>query len=97
MIWRVPPDLFRGLKGEDPAALGIPTENEYVAEYCRRTGRDTLPDMTFYSAFAFFRLAAILQGIAKRAADGNASAADAVVLGARAAPLAQIGWDMVSG
>lgn len=96
MIWRVPPDLFRGLKGADLPQLGIPTEKEYVADYCRRTGRDALPDVTFYTAFSFFRLAAILQGIAKRAADGNASAADAVNLGARAAPLAQIGWDMVN-
>jgi aminoglycoside phosphotransferase (APT) family kinase protein len=96
MIWRVPPDLFRGLKGEDLGALGIPTEEEYAADYCRSSGRDTLPDMPFYSAFSFFRLAAILQGIAKRAADGNASAADAVDLGARAAPLAQIGWDIVN-
>jgi aminoglycoside phosphotransferase (APT) family kinase protein len=96
MIWRVPPDLFRGLKGADLPQLGIPTEKEYVADYCRRTGRDALPDVRFYTAFSFFRLAAILQGIAKRAADGNASAADAVNLGARAAPLAQIGWDMVN-
>jgi aminoglycoside phosphotransferase (APT) family kinase protein len=96
MIWRVPPDLFRGLKGADLSALGIPAEEEYVADYCRRTGRDELPDLTFYIAFSFFRLAAILQGIAKRAADGNASADDAVSLGARAAPLAQIGWDTVN-
>jgi aminoglycoside phosphotransferase (APT) family kinase protein len=96
MIWRVPADLFRGLKGEDLGALGIPTGQEYAADYCRATGRDLLPDMPFYSAFSFFRLAAILQGIAKRAADGNASAADAVDLGARAAPLAQLGWDIVN-
>jgi aminoglycoside phosphotransferase (APT) family kinase protein len=96
MIWRVPPDLFRGLKGVDLSALGIPTEKEYVDDYCRRTGLDAQHDMKFYGAFSLFRLAAILQGIAKRAADGNASAADAVSLGARAAPLAEIGWDMVN-
>jgi aminoglycoside phosphotransferase (APT) family kinase protein len=96
MIWRVPPNLFRGLKGADLYALGIPTEKEYVDDYCRRTGRDPRTDMRFYGAFSFFRLAAILQGIAKRAKEGNASAADAVSLGARAAPLAQIGWDMVN-
>lgn len=96
MIWRVPPDLFRGLKGADLGALGIPTEQEYVDAYCRRTRRDTLPNMPFYSAYSFFRLAAILQGIAKRAAEGNASAVDAVSLGARAAPLAQLGWEMVN-
>jgi aminoglycoside phosphotransferase (APT) family kinase protein len=96
MSWRVPPDLFRGLKGADLGALGIPTEAEYVSDYCRRVGRDNLPNMVFYCAYSFFRLAAILQGIAKRAAEGNASAADAVSLGARAAPLAQLGWEMVN-
>jgi aminoglycoside phosphotransferase (APT) family kinase protein len=96
MIWRVPPQLFRGLKGEDLAALNVPAEKEYIADYCRNAGRDELPDMTFYSAFAFFRLAAILQGIAKRAVGGNASSADAVDLGARAAPVAQIGWKIVN-
>jgi aminoglycoside phosphotransferase (APT) family kinase protein len=95
MIWRVPPELFRGLRGVDLSRLGIPTEQQHLADYCRVAGRDVPPDMTFYLAFSFFRLAAILQGIARRAMDGNASAADAVSLGARAEPLAQIGWDLV--
>jgi aminoglycoside phosphotransferase (APT) family kinase protein len=94
MTWRIPPDLFRGLNGVDFAALGIPTEAQYVASYCRRMGRENLPHQTFYLALSLFRLASILQGIAKRAQDGNANAPDAVSLGARAAPLAQIGWDL---
>ncbi len=95
MTWHVPPELFRGLQGEDLDALGIPSEQEYVAGYCRRTGRQHLPDFTFYLAFSFFRLASILQGIAKRAQSGNASSTNAATLGERAAPLARLGWDMV--
>jgi aminoglycoside phosphotransferase (APT) family kinase protein len=96
MIWRVPPQLFRGFAGEDLASLNLPGEQEYIADYCRHCGRVELPDMTFYMAFAFFRLAAILQGIAKRAVGGNASSPDAAQMGARAAPLAQIGWDIIN-
>ena len=95
MTWSVPADMFRGLKGADFAALGIPTAESYVAEYCRRTGRSDLPGLTFYLAFSFFRLASILQGIAKRAQSGNASATNAAEMGARAAPLAVLGWQMV--
>jgi aminoglycoside phosphotransferase (APT) family kinase protein len=94
MTWRIPPGLFRGLAGVDHAALGIPTEAQYVADYCRQTGRSELPNLKFYLAFSFFRLASILQGIARRAQDGNASAPDAVALGAKAEPLAQLGWDL---
>jgi aminoglycoside phosphotransferase (APT) family kinase protein len=93
--WRIPPELFRGLAGVDHVALGIPTEAQYVIDYCRRRGWSELPHMTFYLAFSFFRLASILQGIARRAQDGNASAPDAVALGAKAAPLAELGWDLV--
>lgn len=96
MTWYIPPELFRGLQGVELAPLGIPTAEQYVAGYCHRTGRTELPHLTFYLAFSLFRLASILQGIARRAQDGNASAADAASLGARAAPLAQIGWDLVS-
>jgi aminoglycoside phosphotransferase (APT) family kinase protein len=94
MTWRIPPGLFRGLAGVDHAALGIPTEAQYVAEYCRQTGRSELPHLRFYLAFSFFRLASILQGIARRAQDGNASAPDALALGAKAEPLAQLGWTL---
>lgn len=74
MQWRLPSaGAFRGLGGIDRKAYGIPTEAEYVALYCRRTGVDTIPHWPFYLAFSFFRLAAILQGVYKRALDGNAS------------------------
>ena len=74
MQWRLPNDSgFRGLGGLDRKALGLPTEAEYVASYCARRGLDGVPDWTFHLAFSFFRLAAICQGVYRRALDGNAS------------------------
>ena len=74
MQWRLPHEgSFRGLAGIDRAAHGLPTEKEYVAAYCRRAGLDHIPDWTFLIAFSFFRVAAIVQGVFKRALDGNAS------------------------
>ena len=96
MVWRIPPDLFRGLAGEDLAALGIPSEAEYVAAYCRRTGRDGIGNWEFYLAYGIFRIAAILQGIARRALDGTAAAHDATELGARARPLAELAWSIAA-
>ena len=92
MMWRVAPELFRGLAGIDFAAAGIPTEAEYVAAYCRRTGRSAIPDWDFYIVYSLFRLAAILQGIAKRAVEGTAASAEAVDVGRRARPLAEQAW-----
>jgi aminoglycoside phosphotransferase (APT) family kinase protein len=97
LAWRVPFDLFRGFVGLDLEALGIPSESTYVARYCRRTGMTELPHWNFYLAFCLFRLAAILQGVGRRAKEGNASASDAAELGARAAPLAALGWDIANG
>jgi len=74
MQWRLPnAGDFRGLAGLDRSALGIPTDEEYVAAYCRRTGIDSVPHWPFLIAFSFFRIAAIAQGVYKRALDGNAS------------------------
>jgi aminoglycoside phosphotransferase (APT) family kinase protein len=74
MQWRLPhASGFRGLGGVDRRALGIPTEDEYVALYCRRRGIAGIDNWMFYLAFSFFRLAAICQGVYKRALDGNAS------------------------
>jgi aminoglycoside phosphotransferase (APT) family kinase protein len=72
MYWRMPNES-NGLSGIDRAALGIPTEVEYVAAYCRRAGLDGIPDWTFLIAFSFFRIIAIAQGVYKRSLDGNAS------------------------
>ncbi|WP_419912008.1 phosphotransferase family protein [Hoeflea sp.] len=74
MQWRLPHDSgFRGLGGLDRTALGLPSEEDYVAAYCRRRNIDAINNWPFYLAFSFFRLAAILQGVLKRALDGNAS------------------------
>lgn len=74
MQWRLPHDSgFRGLGGLDRSALGIPTEEAYVEAYCRRRGISGIDNWTYYLAFSFFRLAAICQGVYKRALDGNAS------------------------
>lgn len=74
MQWRLPnAGEMRGLAGIDRAALGIPTEEAYVALYATRTGVDPREHWRFYLAFSFFRLAAILQGVVKRALSGNAS------------------------
>jgi len=74
MQWRLPHTSgFRGLGGIDRKAAGLPTEEEYVALYCRRRGIAGIDNWTFYLAFSFFRLAAICQGVYKRALDGNAS------------------------
>ncbi|WP_158812972.1 phosphotransferase [Methylocapsa sp. S129] len=74
MQWRLPnAGESRGLAGLDRAALGIPSEVNYVAAYCRRTGIASIPDWAFLLAFSFFRVAAIVQGVYKRSLDGNAS------------------------
>ncbi len=95
--WRITPDIFRGLAGVDFAALGLPTESEYVASYCRRTGRDRIENWEFYLAFSLFRLSAILQGIAKRALDGTAAHPNAAALGAMAGPMAERAWLLAQG
>jgi len=74
MQWRLPHDSgFRGLGGLDRAAIGVPSEEPYVEAYCRRRGISSIDNWAYYLAFSFFRLAAICQGVYKRALDGNAS------------------------
>ena len=92
MAWRLSPGQFRGMHGCDLAALGIPSEAEYSALYCERTGRAGVGAVEFYLAYNMLRLAAILQGIARRAIDGTASNARAVETGKRARPTAEAGW-----
>jgi len=94
MAWRLSPQEFRGIKGADLAALGIPSEADYVAAYCRRTGREAIPDFEFYLIFNMFRIAAILHGVLSRALQGNAASADAVAMGSRARPVADVAWRM---
>jgi len=97
MTWRLSPGQFRGLVGIDFTSLGIPSEADYVAAYCRRTGRAEIAprDWEYYLAFNMFRLAAIIQGIMARALQGNASSAEAVETGKRTRPLAEEAWRQV--
>ncbi len=82
-------DVIAGLDGVDRLLLGIPSEQKYVAEYCRRRGLEGIPNWDFYIVFSFFRLAAILQGVLKRAIDGNASSKSALQHGALGPKLAR--------
>jgi aminoglycoside phosphotransferase (APT) family kinase protein len=94
--WHVP-DARRGdLTRLDPA-WGIPNEAEYVAAYCRRTGRGDIPHWTFYLVLSLFRLAAIAQGVYKRGLDGNVSSPGALDRGAKARELAEHAWALVEG
>ena len=93
MAWRFPPALFRGIGGLDLEALGIPSEAEYLAAYCRRTNRAAVPYWPFYMAYSMFRIAAILQGVYARALAGNAADARGLEMGVKAAPIAEIAWD----
>ncbi len=81
-----------GLKDLDHAAMGIPSEADYLATYCRRTGRTSVDNWDFYIVFNFFRIAAILQGIAKRVKDGTAASDHAITAGEGAVPMAEAAW-----
>ncbi|MSP68548.1 MAG: phosphotransferase family protein [Alphaproteobacteria bacterium] len=96
IIWRLRPTEFRGLVDHDLAVLGIPSEGEYLRAYCQRTGWSVAPDdWDFYLAYNLFRLAAILQGILKRALEGTAASADAMATGRLARVIAAVGWRQV--
>ncbi len=96
--WRLTAAQFRGMAGIDHAAFGIPAEAAYLQSYCRRVGRDPVApaDWEFFLAYAMFRLAAILQGIMKRALDGNAASAEAFETGSRTRPIAEAAWRQVT-
>jgi len=85
-----------GLAGLDRAQLGIPSEQAYVERYCQRRGIAGIDNWPFYLAFSFFRLGAIIQGVAKRAADGNASNRRAAELGEWVEPLARMALDVIA-
>jgi len=96
MQLRLGPDaVIAGLGELDRKALGIPTEAEYVARYCERRKIDGIPNWDFYLAFSFFRFAAILQGVLKRAIEGNASSQKAFDYGALAPTLAAMAVDLI--
>jgi aminoglycoside phosphotransferase (APT) family kinase protein len=92
MSWHIPPGAFRGIAGLDLAALGIPGEQEYIRRYAERTGRGAVEHWNFYLAYNLFRIAAILQGVYKRATEGIAASDNALNAGENARALADLGW-----
>jgi aminoglycoside phosphotransferase (APT) family kinase protein len=97
MSWHIPPDKFRGMAGLDLPALGIPSEQDYVARYCERTKRNHInpTHWDFYLAYNLFRIAAICQGIAKRVIEGTAASTFAAEAATKTVPLAELGWQQV--
>jgi aminoglycoside phosphotransferase (APT) family kinase protein len=92
MSWRLGGENFRGLADYNLADLGIPSESAYAEAYCKRMGYDSIGNIDWYMVYNMWRMAAILQGIAKRAIDGTASSPQAVEQGKRARPLAEMAW-----
>ena len=99
MAWRLSSAEYRGLRGCDLEAMGIPTEREYLARYLERTGlpAPSEKDWTFCMAYNMFRAAAIFQGVMARALAGNAASAQAMDTGRRARPMAEAGWQAIKG
>jgi aminoglycoside phosphotransferase (APT) family kinase protein len=94
LSWHLPPGLIRGIAGLDLGTLGVPSEEEYVAMYCKHTARTRPAHWDFYIAYNLFRAAAISQGIVKRAAEGTAANARALANKDLVAPLANAGWEI---
>jgi aminoglycoside phosphotransferase (APT) family kinase protein len=92
LMYRMPKDLFAGLAGVELEPLGIPSEEDYVAAYCRRTGREDLPNKDYLVVFNMFRLAAILHGIRGRIVRGTASSSHAIETASKVEPLAELAW-----
>ena len=97
MIWRVPAGDGHGLAGADLSQLGIPSEAEYVARYCERTGRAGVEPRVweFCIAYNLFRIACIRQGILRRVLEGTAASAHAREAGGRARATAELAWRQV--
>ncbi len=92
MTYRMPRDILGGIAGIDPVLHGLPTEQAYVAAYCRRTLRPGIPDLDYYVAFNMFRFAAILHGIRGRALRGTAANAQAPHMGELFERVAELAW-----
>lgn len=87
--------LMQGLGEVDRALLGIPSEEQYVESYCKHMGISEIPNWDFYLAFSFFRFAAILQGVKKRALEGNASSEQGLKMGEYVAPLSSMAVELM--
>ena len=89
--------VLAGLGGIDRRALAIPTEEEYVALYCQRMGLQGIPNWNFYVIFSMFRFASILEGVGRRALDGNASSDKAGQMKGLVRPLARMAVELIAG
>ncbi len=96
MMYRMPPHIVAGLGGANLSDLSLPSEGDYVAAYCTRTGRDAISNYSFYLAFNFFRLAAIFHGIKGRVIRGTAASAQAAERAALFPELAAIAWSQAT-
>jgi aminoglycoside phosphotransferase (APT) family kinase protein len=97
MLWRLPAGETGGLQGLDLGSLGIPSEADYIAAYCARTGRTAIEPRVweFCMAYNLFRIACIQQGIMKRVLAGTAASRHAREAGAKARPTAELAWRQV--
>jgi aminoglycoside phosphotransferase (APT) family kinase protein len=95
MQWQLPAGTEgRGMGGLDRAALGLPSDEEFIAKYCERRGLSGIDNFGYYLGFCFFRMAGIIQGVLKRGLDGNASNPErALKLGEFVPVFAQHGLD----
>ncbi len=96
LTYHLPPEALGLVQQADEDRSGMPSEQEFVAAYCRHTGRDGIPDWSFYLAFSMFRLASILQGVYARGLQGNAASSYALERGAAARVIADKAWSLVS-
>jgi aminoglycoside phosphotransferase (APT) family kinase protein len=96
MMYRMPPTAVTGLVGADLAALNIPSESDYVAAYCRRTGRAGIPKLDFYVSFNMFRFAAIIHGIKGRMLRGSAASPHAAELVKSLPAIAELAWQQAA-
>jgi aminoglycoside phosphotransferase (APT) family kinase protein len=85
-----------GFPAGDPRALGLPSEDDYVSAYCRRTGRDAIPDWEFFITFSMFRIAAILAGVYRRGRDGIAADTRALEVSRDYKVIAERAWSIAS-
>ncbi|KAH9524271.1 Acyl-CoA dehydrogenase member 10, partial [Bulinus truncatus] len=88
--------LSPGLLGVDVKSLGLPTVPEILSEYCRLNNLVSIDNWDFYVAYVFFRGAAILQGVYKRAISGQSSSSSSLQIGSYATIMADLGWSIAS-
>ena len=94
LTYYLPAEALGRTETVDSDRSGMPDEASYIEAYCRRTGRDGVPNWNFYVAFSMFRLASILQGVYARGLQGNAASTYALQRGAAAKLIADKAWEI---